>query len=77
MFHLLALFLVGRSFILAAPLLPESLIVSRQVVSLKKGLGYNNPQYLDAFQTSISWAYDWTDNPGGVIPAGIEFVPML
>lgn len=77
MIHLSTLFLLATPLLLAAPILPESLIVSRQVVSQKKGLGHNNPQYLNAFQSSISWAYDWTNNPGGVLPAGIEFVPML
>jgi Glycosyl hydrolase catalytic core len=44
----------------------------------KRGLAYNSAKLTQAFAGgSISWAYNWGDNAGGTLGAGIEFVPML
>ncbi|GAA5879947.1 hypothetical protein JCM1840_006940 [Sporobolomyces johnsonii] len=41
----------------------------------KKGVGYNTLSLTDALD--IGWLYDWASTPGGTVPAGLEFVPML
>ena len=47
----------------------------------KRGLAYNDPTLLTSFTTiagaKTNWAYNWGSSPGGTIPAGLEFVPML
>jgi Glycosyl hydrolase catalytic core len=44
----------------------------------KRGLAYNSAAMTNAFAgSSMSWAYNWADNPDGTLPSGIEFVPML
>ncbi|CEQ41073.1 SPOSA6832_02756, partial [Sporobolomyces salmonicolor] len=41
----------------------------------KKGVGYNTLSLTDALD--IGWLYDWASIPGGTVPDGREFVPML
>lgn len=44
----------------------------------KRGLAYNSATLTNAFTgSSMSWAYNWANNPDGILGKGIEFVPML
>ena len=43
-----------------------------------KGLCYNDPNLTWAFEDSpVSWVYNWATQPGGLVPAAFEYVPML
>lgn len=44
-----------------------------------RGLVYNTASLTDLFSSSpvISWAYNWDSQPGGTLPAHIQFVPQL
>jgi len=43
----------------------------------KRGLAYNSAALTNIFAGSMSWAYNWADNPDGSLPSGMDFVPML
>lgn len=44
----------------------------------KRGLAYNSAALTNAFDgKSMSWAYNWADNPSGTLSSGVEYVPML
>ncbi|KAJ5545017.1 hypothetical protein N7535_006594 [Penicillium sp. DV-2018c] len=47
--------------------------------SNKRGAAYNDVAAVDALASSggISWAYDWAGSIFGVLPQGVEYVPML
>lgn len=44
-----------------------------------RGLVYNTASLIDLFSSSpvVSWAYNWDSQPGGTLPANIQFVPQL
>lgn len=46
----------------------------------KRGLAYNDIALLSGFLRSgshSSWCYNWESNPNGIVPPGVEYVPML
>lgn len=48
-------------------------------ISSKRGLVYNTfAGVVDQFTSSqISWGWNWAQTPGGTMPDGVEFVPIL
>ena len=50
---------------------------TRNQISDKRGLSYNDPTLTAAFQGAmVTWGYDWTSRTGE-LPLEIEYVPML
>ncbi|GJE93989.1 glycoside hydrolase family 128 protein [Phanerochaete sordida] len=45
--------------------------------TVKRGVSYNDANAPGLFGDKISWQYNWSPVPGGNVPAGKEFVPML
>ncbi|KAJ5138775.1 uncharacterized protein N7515_003623 [Penicillium bovifimosum] len=45
----------------------------------KRGAAYNDVAAVDPLANNggISWAYDWAGSIFGILPSGVEFVPML
>ncbi|KAF4300900.1 putative glycoside hydrolase subgroup catalytic core protein [Botryosphaeria dothidea] len=44
----------------------------------KRGLVYNSFSAVEQFTSSqVSWGWNWAQTPGGTMPSGIEFVPIL
>ena len=61
----------------AAPV-ASSVSSSGSYNSGKRGLAYNSAKLTNAFAgSSMSWAYNWANNPDGTLDSSIEFVPML
>lgn len=47
-------------------------------VTDKRGLVYNSFSAVESFTSSqVSWGWNWAQAPGGDMPSGIEFVPIL
>ncbi|KAE8552689.1 hypothetical protein EYB25_004068 [Talaromyces marneffei] len=58
---------------LAAPTTPNTLVKRS---NSKKGAAYNDAS-LVGLVGDAAWAYNWGSSPGGRLPAGVEYVPML
>ncbi|KAH7064778.1 hypothetical protein B0J12DRAFT_561102, partial [Macrophomina phaseolina] len=44
----------------------------------KRGLVYNTFSVVEQFTSAqVSWGWNWAQTPGGTMPDGIEFVPLL
>lgn len=45
----------------------------------KRGAAYNDASAVKALDVNggVSWSYNWSPIPGGILPDGVEFVPML
>lgn len=43
----------------------------------KRGAAYTEPSLVHPVSESVSWAYDWNMLPNGILPTGLEYVPML
>ena len=43
----------------------------------KRGAAYNDVALIEPVAHAVSWAYDWNMLAMGLVPNGVEFVPML
>ncbi|KAJ5972375.1 Glycoside hydrolase superfamily [Penicillium vulpinum] len=52
---------------------------AKRTISNKRGAAYNDVTTVSALTSggSISWAYNWAGSVFGLLPANVEFVPML
>ncbi|QSZ34123.1 hypothetical protein DSL72_005711 [Monilinia vaccinii-corymbosi] len=57
----------------------KSAVASTNTSSGKRGVAYNNADYVKSFADSskVSWAYNWGSSSSGLSASGIEFVPLL
>ncbi|KAI0700688.1 hypothetical protein C8T65DRAFT_790070, partial [Cerioporus squamosus] len=45
---------------------------------IKRGLSFNDAKLAKGFNSGqVSWAYNWASAPGGELPSGVTFFPML
>lgn len=52
---------------------------AKRASSSKRGAAYNDVTTVSSMASggSISWAYNWAGSLSGLLPSGVEFVPML
>ncbi|ODM17406.1 hypothetical protein SI65_07081 [Aspergillus cristatus] len=69
--------LASTAFALPSPLRRQT--GNETVTHSKRGAAYNDINAVHDLDVNgaISWAYNWAVTPGGTLPDGVEFVPML
>ncbi|BCR92747.1 glycoside hydrolase family 128 protein [Aspergillus chevalieri] len=69
--------LASTAFALPPPLRRQT--GNETVTQSKRGAAYNDINAVHDLDVNgaISWAYNWAATPGGTLPDGVEFVPML
>lgn len=72
-----AALLASTAFALPPPLRRDS--GNQTVTQSKRGAAFNDINAVQALDANgaISWAYNWAASPGGTLPDGVEYVPML
>jgi len=58
----------------AAMAAPLNILPKR--TTCKLGAAYNDASLI-SLVSSACWAYNWGDSPGGTVPSGVEYTPML
>lgn len=59
---------------------PSSTDTTHVSPSPKRGLAYNDISLLPGLlglESQAIWCYNWASRPGGTVPTGLEYVPML
>lgn len=51
--------------------------VHKRSDTTKRGACYSDASVVQPIAHAVSWAYDWNMFPDGILPLGVEFVPML
>ncbi|KAL2012049.1 hypothetical protein VTN00DRAFT_4767 [Thermoascus crustaceus] len=72
--------LLAATAALAAPHKGHADFHKKRDSSGKKGAAYNDISLVSLLTGAgggVTWAYNWDSKPGGTLPPGVEYVPML